>query len=147
MLDSLTDENNSTCRYFTSSELEKRLIVLEVLEDYDSFLELSITGRGLVCIASEDNCNSSLSTLVYQQGRTEDVCVDASPLCLGASFCYYSATTDGDMTTCSYQCWCPAKTPQGQKECEKVVVILDSGSAVTPDRDIEVCEISAILVN
>ena len=148
-LDSLTDANYTTCWNFTSAELEKQLIALEVFDEYASLMALSVTGRGLVCSASEDNCNSSLSTLVYQQGRTKDGCVDASPLCLGASLCYQSATTatDGDMTTCSYRCWCPAKTLWGQKNCDKVVVILDAGSVETPGGNIELCEITAIMIN
>ena len=149
MLDALTDENYTTCWNFTSIELENQLIALEVLEEYASLMALSVTGRGLVCSASQDNCNSSLSTLVYQQGRAEDGCVDASPLCLGASLCYHSATADfdGDMTTCSYRCRCTPKTSQNQGNCGKIVVILDTGSLETPGGDIELCEITALAMN
>ena len=149
MLDSVTDGNIATCWNLPSVELETRIVAVEVLNyPYDSEIEVSIKGRNIACGASDGKCSADLSTMLYQQGRTTDVC-DGSPLCLGASLCSHHATTTsgGGLTSCTYRCSCPTKTSAGQGQCSKLVVLLGAGSLVVPNQDMVLCEISLESVN
>ena len=93
-------------------------------------------------------CGFHYPTMVFQQGPTEDHCVDHAPLCLGASFCPLVNQTDiGPDVTCRFNCTCPSTDPAN--DCNKIVVMLGRASAAVPGIPIplELCGVEVASCN
>ena len=141
----LNDDLNTTCLLLNSSTLQQQTKHIVLTKAYDVSVDVLMSGRGLVCNANI--CPDSFHTQVFQQGRSPRHCVPRAPLCLGASICFLASSTTssgGDWVTCQFRCGCPLKSSADQPACNKIVVMLGSGSVAFGRETVEIFDVSFI---